>query len=475
MVRTLQRRTIAGGSIPNTLQLKVKLSPSGRALFATGNPGTGMYRKVWNGSQYIDASGADHAVTSYVVAWTADETYQVAIGSGSPGVTSIYLRSFNIATGANSVLSTGNNVLGNATAVLGIERIVGDYFIAYTQSRIIVFTINRTTNTLVVLSNTVSTISTIRGIAGDGQSNVIVVHSGPTNANNGFQSYSVDLSTGVLTPIGSQQVQGLGRISGFDFRSGKVLSYSRYNLNEVMFLQLNGSSALVPVPGFSALTLQTNMTAAAAQTTTAFMHLAFEETEITYLSSNDPGQFFSADIATLSQSGFAPPANLPTGRTNAIDYGEIGSRTYASYSENGKIMAFTFPFAAALTGVYVFSEVDDPEIALIPVAPMAEATLDLAINDSAQFIPIAPMGDATVDAATNENTAFLADAPMADAFVVLTKLVAVDFLAQAPMASAFVQFDNTQPAEIVAVAPMADAFIRDRGNKRRGVMVVQTL
>lgn len=454
MVRTLQRRTIAGGAIPNTLQLKVKLSPSGRALFATGNPGTGMYRKVWNGSQYIDASGADHAVTSYVVAWTADETYQVAIGSGSPGVTSIYLRSFNIATGANSVLSTGNNVLGNATAVLGIERIVGDYFIAYTQSRIIIFTINRTTNTVVVIFNGVSTINTIRGIAGDGQSNIIVVHSGPTNANNGFQSYSVDLATGALTPIGSQVVQGLGRINGFDFRNGKVLSYSRYNLNEVMFLQLNGSSALVPVPGFNATTLQANMTAAAAQTTTGFMHLAFEETELTYFSSNNPGEFFSADAVTLSQSSFVPPADIPTGRTNAIDYGEIGSRTYASYSENGKIMAMTFPFAAAISGVYVFSEIDDPEAQLIPLAPMADATLSVENNDSVDF---------------------LASAPMADAFISMVKLTAAELVATAPMAQAFVRLDNTQPAQFVADAPMAYAFVRDRGIKKRDVMVVQTL
>lgn len=454
-MKTLNKRTIAGTVVTPALRLKVKLSPSGRALFVTGDAGTAQYRKVWNGSEYVNATGANHAVGSYMVAWSADETYQVAIGSPVSGTTSLYLRSFDITTGANTVLNGINGVLNNATVVLGIERIVDDYFIAYNQSRICIFRIDRTTNTLVILTDIATPISTLRGIAGSGNDNVIIVHSGATVAEVGFQSYSVNLTTGALTAIGTKYIPGDGRINGFDFRNNKILSHSFYDLQYVRFLELDGSDAVVPVPGFNSTTLYTNMSAAGAQTTTAFIHLAFDEPEITYLDQTTPADFWSADASALTEStAFVPPVELPSGATNGRTYGELASRTYAAYSDDGRVMALTFWQAAAVQGVAVYVEYEEKTAEFVADAPMATAFFDATVNVQAQFV---------------------ADAPMADAFMMLVRNAQGVFVADAPMATAFLVSDNTIPAEMIADAPMAYAFMRDRGESKNGFMVVQTI
>lgn len=454
-MKTLQRRTVSGTNIPPTLRLKVKLSPSGRALFATGDAGSAQYRKVWDGSEYINATGANHAVSTFVVAWSADEIYQVAVGSPVSGTTSLYLRSFDIVTGANAVLNGVNGVLNNATAILGIERIVGDTFIAYGQSRICVFRIDRTTETLVILSDIATPIPTLRGIAGSGNDNVIVVHSGSTVGDVGFQSYSVNLTTGALTAIGTKYVPGDGRINGFELRNGKVLSHSFYDLQNVRFLELDGSDALVPVPGFSSATLYANMNAVAAQTTTAFIHLAFDEPEITYLAQNSPAKFWSADAVTLLPStAFVSPPDIPTGATNGRQNGELASRTYQAYSDDGRVMAMTFWTAAAVQGVYVYAEYEEK---------------------TAEFVADVKLPDATVDASINLQAEFYADILLPDATINLIKNSTAVLVADIKLPVAFIDSDNTIPAELVAEVKLPEAFIRDRGESRNGFMVVQVI
>lgn len=455
MARTLQRRTVGGTNIPPTSQLKVKLSPTGRAFWASTGVASTIYRRIWNGTEYATPSGANDASPTLIVAWTADETYQVAIGRVATTTTTIFLRSFDITTGANVLLNTVSNVLNNGTGVLGIERISGDTFIASTQTRLCVFRIDRGTNTIVVLSDIAAPMTTIRGIAASGNDNIIIVHSGASDAENGLQSYSVDLSTGVLSSIGTKYIPGDGRINGFDFRAGKVLTHSFYNLLNVLYLQLNGSDALEVVPGFNATTLQNNMDAAGAQNTTSFIHLGFNEEEITYLDQTNDATFWSANQSTLTKStSFTPPPDIPTGATNGRQNGALASRLYASYSDDGKVMAVTFWTAAALQGVYVYAEYDEV---------------------TAEFVAAVPMADAIVTASVNESAQIVADVPMATARVDLVKNSTVQLIASVPMAEAFVDADNTISSQLIADVPMVDVFIRDQGPRKGGIMVVQAI
>ena len=430
MVKTLQRRPFTGEGIPPRLRLRVKLSPSGRAIWLGTDTAITPYRRVWDGTNYVEATGPNNVDFDLAVAWTEDETYQVAFCYPAK----IVLRSFDIETGANTLLHSVSPVLDPAIPQVGIERITGDYFIAYTTNRTLVFTINRTTNQLVIIADLAAAMTQIRGIATRGTDNIVVVHSGDTNATNGLQAYSVDLATGVLTPIGSKYIPGDGRINGFDFRAGKVLTHSFYGLQNVLFLELDGSNALVPVPGYNAVALSNNMTAASAQTTTSFIHLAFDATEITYLDQNEPATFWSANKDTLTRStGFAAPPTIPSGTTNGRTYGDQYSRVYASYSDDGKVMAFTCWTAAALTGVYVFSEHEEPSVDII----------------ASTLLPIA-----TIDAR------------------IITQL---SLVADVPLPTAFIQADNTIPGELVADVPMIEAFVRVRGPRKNSIMVVQTL
>lgn len=454
MVKTLQRRTFTGANIPTTLRLRVKLSPSGRALWAGTDAAITPYRRVWNGTNYVEAIGANHVGNDVAVAWTEDETYQVAIGSvGS--VRTLFLRSFNISTGANTLLHSVGPVLDAAVPQVGIERITGDYFIAYINNRTLVFTINRTTNQLVIIADLAATMTQIRGIATRGTDNIIVVHSGNTNATNGLQTYSVNLATGVLTPIGSKYIPGDGRINGFDFRAGKVLTHSFYGLQNVLFLELDGSNALVPVPGYNAIALNNNMSAASAQTTTSFIHLAFDATEITYLDQNEPATFWSANKDTLTRStAFAAPPTIPSGTTNGRTYGDQYSRVFASYSDDGKVMAFTCWTAAALTGVYVFSEYEETSVEFIASPLLPTATVEAAVVTQAELVGAVPLPTAFVDLIKNSQAQLIADVPLP---------------------TAFMQTDNTIPGELVADIPMIEAFVRDQGPRKNSIMVVQTL
>jgi hypothetical protein len=410
---------------------------------------------VWNGTEYAVPSGANDASPTLIVAWTADETYQVAIGRVATTTTTIFLRSFDITTGENVLLDTVSNVLNNGTGVLGIERISGDTFIASTQTRLCVFRIDRGTNTIVVLSDIAAPMTTVRGIAASGTDNIIIIHSGASDAENGLQSYSVDLVTGTLTPIGSKYIPGNGRINGFDFRNGKLVSHSFYNLLNVLYLQLDGSNALVPVPGYDAATFQANMDSAGAQNTTSFIHLGFSEEEITYLDQTNDATFWSANAVTLQKStSFTPPPDIPTGATNGRQNGSLASRLYASYSDDGKVMAMTFWTAAALQGVYVYAEYDEVTTEFVAVIPMADAIVTGSVNESAQLV---------------------ADVPMATARVDLVKNSTVQFIATVPMAEAFVDADNTITSQFIADVPMVDVFIRDQGPRKGGIMVVQTI
>lgn len=411
MAKTIERRTVAGVNIPTTLQLRVKLSPSGRAFWAGDN--TSVYRKVWSGTQYVDPTGANHVGNDLAVAWTEDETYQVAVGTVS-GVRTLFLRSFNITTGANTLLHSVSPVLDAALPLTNIERITGDYFIAYISNRTLVFTINRTTNQLVVLGDLPTVTPNIRGIAASGTNNIIIVHSGANDATNGFQAYSVNLTTGVLTTIGTKVIPGNGRINGFDFRDGQVLSFSRYGLQYVIYLELDGSNQLVPVPGFSSVALYNNMNNAGKQSTTGVMHLAFDERELTYLSDNAPANFFSADAATLQPSvDFVQPASIPSGNTNAKTYGDgVVTRSYQSYSENGKVFAVTFGVAAATQGVYVFVEDEDATVRFTAQAKKhaAEIQTEEIITKNVYLIAQARKHDAVIEADVNFTMEYVAQA-----------------------------------------------------------------
>ncbi|QBQ72026.1 hypothetical protein Milano_003 [Agrobacterium phage Milano] len=454
MVKTLQRRPYSGTTIAPATQLKVKLSPTGKFLWVSPFNGSSRTRKIWNGTEYVNAPGAAVEIAEYFVGWTADETYQVVVGRATGGTTRLYLRSVDPAGVLVALSSPATTVMSDTNAIRGLERITGDTFIAYGQSAICVFRIDRGTNTIVILNDSIFPDNPVRGIAGNGNDNIIVVHSGASGSV-GFQTYSVNLSTGVLSPLGTKIIKAGNRINGFDYRDGKILSHSFYTISDVMFLQRDGGNALQPVPGFDATVLQSNMTSASAQTTASFIHLGFDGTEITYLDQAAPAKFWSADVTTLQKSlPFVPPTDLPSGSTNGRQYGEDISRAFVSYTDDGKTMAVTFWVAAALQGVYVYTEYEDVTTAFLADVLLPTAFIDAVAVESAQLLADVKLPSATVDLAKNGTAQLVADVKLPSAFMVT---------------------NNTLPAELVADIAVPDAFIRQRATKRNGIMVVQTL
>lgn len=200
MARTVQKRTVSGyGAATSKL---VSLSPDGKFLLGMCHFSATLsdsYHGIWNGSAYVPVSPDDRQLNERAVAWYPDSSHYIMIRSNGTNAINIQLRSVDQVTGSSTLIATVTPPV--TEDLIGVVRIVGDLFIAWTSQRIYVLRADTSAGTLTLLQNipTNATFGTMREVLGTGLDGYFIVEAGTTAAQVRISTATLNTSTGAIT------------------------------------------------------------------------------------------------------------------------------------------------------------------------------------------------------------------------------------------------------------------------------------
>lgn len=200
MARTVATRPVSGYAVTTAKQ--ISLSPDGRFLLGMCHFSaalTDSYHGIWNGSAYVPVSPDDKELNERCAAWGPNSDYYVLAKATASAAIAIQLRTVNPLTGVATVVAS---VAPPSTeTIVGITRIVGDWFIAWTSQRVYVLHVDTSAGTLTLTQTVVTsaTHGTMRDVLGTFLDGYFVVAHGGTSAQVTVSTASLNVATGQVT------------------------------------------------------------------------------------------------------------------------------------------------------------------------------------------------------------------------------------------------------------------------------------
>lgn len=200
MARTVTTRPVSGYAVTTAKQ--ISLSPDGRFLLGMCHFSaslTDSYHGIWNGSAYVPVSPDDKELNERCAAWGENSDYYVIAKATASAAIAIQLRTVDPVTGSATVVAVVTGL--SSETLVGVTRIVGDWFIAWTSQRIYVLHADTSAGTL-TLTQTVATSAThgtMREVLGTHLDGIFVVSHGGTAAQVTVSTATLNVATGQVT------------------------------------------------------------------------------------------------------------------------------------------------------------------------------------------------------------------------------------------------------------------------------------
>lgn len=254
MARTVTTRPVSGYAVTTAKQ--ISLSPDGRFLLGMCHFSaalTDSYHGIWDGAAYVPVTPDDRELNERCAAWGADSDYYVIAKATASAAIAIQLRTVDPVTGSATVVASVTGL--SSETIVGVTRIVGDWFIAWTSQRIYVLRADKSAGTLTLTQTVVTSVThgTMREVLGTDLDGVFVVSHGGTAAQVTVSTATLNVATGQVTfhvtqPGASYAVAS--DLFAFEFKTGSrllLVAAVATSSSRLMTVDVSGSIPLLIV------------------------------------------------------------------------------------------------------------------------------------------------------------------------------------------------------------------------------------
>lgn len=485
MARTVITRPVNGYAVTTAKQ--ISLSPDGRFLLGMCHFSaalTDTYHGIWNGTEYVPVSPADKELNERCAAWGEDSDYYVIAKATASAAIAIQLRTVDPVTGVATVVASVTSL--STETLVGVTRIVGDWFIAWTSQRIYVLFADKSAGTLTLTQTVVTsaTHGTMREILGTLMDGVFVVSHGGTAAQVTVSTATLNVATGLVTFHVTQPgafYNVASDLFAFEFKTGtRLLLVGAVTLSSsrLMTVDVSGAVPLLDVHpvGTTDTTLFPNnqVTSELSGTNGQAGGWVFDDTVVLLIRASVGSgtrvgreRYFDAYPTALDIS----PINL---LATGIEWNSVGLNMKKGRSANKNL--FAVAHGTSPTAITVLEMVDDsPQpVNFIAQAKKHVAQLDLELiePETADFIAQARKHTARLDIGdvAVQPVYLIAQARKHDAAIDAEVEFSTSFYAQAKKHTASLDVDSGAFVEFAAQARKHIAHL-DTPARRRRIMV----
>lgn len=487
MARTVTTRPVSGYAVTTAKQ--VSLSPDGRFLLGMCHFSaalTDSYHGIWDGSAYVPVSPDDKELNERCAAWGANSDYYVIAKATASAAIAIQLRTVDPVTGSSTVVATVSSL--SSETIVGITRIVGDWFIAWTSQRIYVLRADTSAGTLTLTQTVVTTAThgSMREVLGTLIDGRFVVCAGGTAAQVTVSTATLDVATGQVTFHISQSgawYNVASDVFAFEFKSGSrvlVVGCVTTTSSRIMEINVSGSIPLLTVypSGTTDLTLfpNNNVTSELSGTNGQAGGWAFNDTALLLIRGSVGSgarvgreRYFNAYETALDIA----PINL---LATSVEWNSFGLNMKKGRSADKSL--FAVAHGSSTTSITVLEFVDDsPQ----PANFIAQARKHTAVLELEQIEPTeldlvaqARKHTARLDIAdvTVQPVYLIAQARKHSADLLVNVEFTSEYVAQARKHTAILDVDSGSFVDFVAQAKKHIAHLDAPARRRRIVISV---